>query len=61
MAAALDDLRSDGWREATLWVLRENHAALDFYAVHEFRPDGAEQRYERSGTTGIRLRRSLGT
>lgn len=56
---ALSHLRSAGWREVTLWVLRDNQPALDFYAAHQFRPDGAERLYERSNTTGIRLRRSL--
>jgi L-amino acid N-acyltransferase YncA len=59
MDVALSHLRAGGWQEATLWVLRENQAALDFYAAHHFRPDGAEQLYEASRTIGIRLRRSL--
>lgn len=59
MDVAVAHLRSEGWQELTLWVLRDNQPALDFYAAHQFRPDGAEQFYERSGTTGIRLRRSL--
>jgi L-amino acid N-acyltransferase YncA len=59
MDVALGHLRAGGWREATLWVLRENQGALDFYAAHGFRPDGAEQLYERTRTIGIRLRRPL--
>lgn len=59
MDVALTHLQAGGWREATLWVLRENQVALDFYAAHHFRPDGAEQLYERTRTIGIRLRRSL--
>lgn len=59
MEAALSHLRCGGWEEATLWVLRDNRGALEFYARFGFAPDGAEQLYGRSGTTGIRLRRSL--
>lgn len=60
MDVVLTHLSLAGWREVTLWVLRDNQPALDFYAAHRFRPDGAEQLYERSGTYGIRLRRALG-
>lgn len=59
MDAALRHLQASGWREATLWVLRENEQALDFYAKFGFAPDGAEKSYTRSGTTGLRMRRSL--
>ncbi len=59
MDAALAHLESAGWREATLWVLAGNEPALNFYARFGFAPDGSEKLYERSGTTGIRLRRSL--
>lgn len=59
MDVALSHLRAGGWQEATLWVLRENQVALDFYAAHGFVADGAQQLYERTHTIGIRLRRSL--
>ncbi|HET9721177.1 MAG TPA: GNAT family N-acetyltransferase [Solirubrobacteraceae bacterium] len=59
MDAALGHLRAGEWQETTLWVLRENQAALHFYAALGFRADGAEQLYERTRTVGIRLRRSL--
>jgi ribosomal protein S18 acetylase RimI-like enzyme len=61
MNTALAHLTAGGWREATLWVLRDNQPALDFYARFGFTPDGSEELYERSRTVGIRLRRALGT
>ena len=59
METALTHLQAGGWREATLWVLAGNEPALNFYARFGFAPDGFEKLYERGGTTGIRLRRSL--
>lgn len=59
MDAALAELRADGWRSVTLWVLAENHPARQFYARFRFACDGAETRHARSGQTEIRLRASL--
>ena len=59
MEAALEHLGSGDWREVTLWVLEDNDAAIAFYERFGFAPDGAENFYEGSGTTGIRLRRRL--
>ena len=53
---ALVDLRDDGWRWMTLWVLAENRQARDFYARFGFEPDGAEMTHERSSETQVRLR-----
>lgn len=38
---ALDRLRSDGFQEAILWVLRGNEPAIAFYERAGFRADGA--------------------
>lgn len=59
MEAALAHLNNRDWREVTLWVLEDNDAAIAFYARFGFAPDGAQNFYEGSGTTGIRLRRRL--
>jgi RimJ/RimL family protein N-acetyltransferase len=59
LEAALAHLEAGGWQEVTLWVLEGNRAALDFYDRFGFAADGARKLYERSGTTGIRLRRVL--
>lgn len=55
MDASLRDLRADGWRWVTLWVLAENRQARDFYAQFGFEPDGAEMTHEHSGAKEVRL------
>jgi ribosomal protein S18 acetylase RimI-like enzyme len=59
LTAALDRLRADGWREATLWVFAENDVAREFYGRFGFAPDRAEKTHERTGQTVVRLRASL--
>jgi ribosomal protein S18 acetylase RimI-like enzyme len=59
MGEALGHLQSAGWAQVTLWVLEGNRQAIEFYSGFGFAADGARQFYERSGTTGVRLRRSL--
>jgi ribosomal protein S18 acetylase RimI-like enzyme len=59
MEVALADLRADGWRWVTLWVLAENHAARDFYARFGLKPDGAEMTHETSREKEVRLRRRV--
>ncbi len=56
MDVALRDLRADGWRWVTLWVLAENEPAREFYARFGFEPDGAELTHEPSGGKEVRLR-----
>lgn len=56
---ALRRVRGEGWEDATLWVLSENHAARAFYERFGFAPDGAEMQHERSGQREVRLRASL--
>jgi ribosomal protein S18 acetylase RimI-like enzyme len=56
MDVALRDLRADGWRWVTLWVLAENEPAREFYARFGFEPDGAELTHEPSGGREVRLR-----
>lgn len=41
MAQALDDLRTLGYAEVTLWVLRANQRARAFYEASDFAADGA--------------------
>jgi ribosomal protein S18 acetylase RimI-like enzyme len=59
--SALAELEEDAWSEVVLWVLPENHHALDFYARFDFRVEnGVEKREERSGRSVIRLRAPVG-
>lgn len=46
-AHAADDLRAQGYRSATLWVLANNHRAIAFYQAAGWRPDGAAKNDER--------------
>lgn len=39
-ARAVDDLRADGYRAATLWVLDSNGRTRRFYEIAGWRPDG---------------------
>ena len=50
MAAAVDDLRDLGVREAVLWVLRENRRARAFYEGLGWRPDGRTATHDYGGT-----------
>jgi GrpB-like predicted nucleotidyltransferase (UPF0157 family)/ribosomal protein S18 acetylase RimI-like enzyme len=60
LSATLAELREQGWREAVLWVLPENRAALAFYDGFGFAIEaGVEKREERSGRPVIRLRADL--
>lgn len=53
-AAAMEDLRSRGFTQATLWVLDTNERARRFYARTGWTPDGAEKTELRPG--GVTLR-----
>jgi GrpB-like predicted nucleotidyltransferase (UPF0157 family)/ribosomal protein S18 acetylase RimI-like enzyme len=60
LTAALKELREQGWADAILWVLPENHAALAFYDHLGFAVEkGIEKNEERSGRPVIRLRIAL--
>jgi L-amino acid N-acyltransferase YncA len=60
LKAALEELDGQGYRDAILWVLPENHAALAFYEQFGFEiEEGVEKREERSGRPVIRLRAGL--
>ncbi len=48
-AHAVADLCAQGYRAATLWVLRENHLARRFYEAAGWRPDGAAKTEHRPG------------
>lgn len=43
LAAVAERLRAAGFREALLWVVRENVRARRFYEQHGWRPDGSEK------------------
>jgi ribosomal protein S18 acetylase RimI-like enzyme len=43
LARASDELRSQGFAEATLWVLRDNARAIRFYEAQGFWADGASK------------------
>jgi GNAT superfamily N-acetyltransferase len=61
MTAALDQLRADGYRQVTLWVLDTNDRARRFYAAAGFQPDGTEKADEIGGVQvrELRYRRPL--
>jgi ribosomal protein S18 acetylase RimI-like enzyme len=54
--AALESLRANGFRAATLWVLRANTRACDFYTTVGWVADGAEQSEEIHGMTADEIR-----
>jgi GNAT superfamily N-acetyltransferase len=60
-ARAVDRLRHDGFREATLWVMTANGRARRFYERAGWRPDGAEKTEEWAGARvpEVRYRRPL--
>ncbi|GAA1426161.1 GNAT family N-acetyltransferase [Agrococcus citreus] len=47
-------LRSDGWREAYLWVLHGNERAFRFYGRHDWHADGTERLGAAGGATELR-------
>jgi GNAT superfamily N-acetyltransferase len=51
--AALLDLRTNGFRRATLWVIRENDEARRFYERHGWRPDGLTKHGPMGGFAGL--------
>ena len=53
---ALGQLRRQGYDEAILWVLRDNHAARVFYERLGFAADGAQKHLERLQVAGVRYR-----
>ena len=61
MSAAVDRLRSDGFRSATLWVLRDNERARRFYERAEWSVDGVQKGDVVAGVpvTEVRYRRHL--
>jgi ribosomal protein S18 acetylase RimI-like enzyme len=61
MEVAIEQLASDGYDEAILWVFERNKRARAFYERHGWRHDGASSIFERGGGQAIefRYRRSL--
>lgn len=61
--AAIASLREQGFAEVTLWVLRNNKRAIEFYESLGFRPDGATKVDVRENDVQlheVRYRRALG-
>jgi ribosomal protein S18 acetylase RimI-like enzyme len=46
---AVNDLRAQGYRAATLWVLEQNRRARRFYEAAGWQPDGAAKHDQRPG------------
>ena len=46
-------MRGDGFRQATLWVIRENAGARAFYERQGWQPDGATKRGPMGGFEGL--------
>jgi GNAT superfamily N-acetyltransferase len=61
MAAVVDSTRSEGFRAATLWVLRDNERARRFYEHAGWSVDGAVKDDVVAGVTvtEVRYRRDL--
>ena len=59
MQTALGELRSDGWRDVTLWVLDRNARAIAFYEGFGFAPDETEKVSDRLGVVETRMRLTL--
>jgi ribosomal protein S18 acetylase RimI-like enzyme len=61
-AHAVDDLRRQGYRQATLWVLEGNARARRFYEAAGWQPDGAAKVEEGPGATfhEVRYRAAVG-
>jgi ribosomal protein S18 acetylase RimI-like enzyme len=53
LAAAVEDLRSNAFTRATLWVIGDNHAARRFYERHGWQPDGATKRAAMGDFVGL--------
>jgi GNAT superfamily N-acetyltransferase len=60
LGSALEELRSDGYQEVTLWVFAANERACSFYRRFGFVPDGHEAKHDWSkGQLEVRLRSRL--
>jgi GNAT superfamily N-acetyltransferase len=59
LTAATDQLRRQGYAEATLWVVDANQRARRFYEIAGWSADGAVQIDEQLGVREIRYRRRL--
>jgi ribosomal protein S18 acetylase RimI-like enzyme len=59
---AVGDLRSRGFRTATLWVLESNDRARRFYELAGWKPDGttASERIDCALLPTVRYRTDLG-
>jgi len=61
LAAATSRMRTDGFADAVLWVLRGNAVAERFYALVGWRRDGAEREEQPYGVVSnvVRMRRAI--
>lgn len=55
----LKKLKSDGWREATVWTLEDNHRSRPLYESHGFQPDGSMRTDRGSLVADVRLRAEI--
>ncbi len=49
MKAGLDFIREQGFKKATLWVLKTNVKTISFYEAKGWRADGEEKKDEKNG------------
>lgn len=56
---SLHELAKNGCKEATVWVLRDNKIARDFYKRQGFILDGAEKEYQGLGLVEVRYRKNI--
>src|SRR3954447_13992051 len=59
LTAATDQLRRQGYAEATLWVVDANQRARRFYEIAGWSADGAVKTDEELGVREVRYRRGL--
>lgn len=59
MKAGLDFLREQGFKKATLWVLKTNAKTISFYEAKGWAADGAEMKDEKNGFVFEEIRYSI--
>lgn len=59
MKTGLDFLKEQGFKKATLWVLKTNLKAISFYEANGWKTDGAEKKDEKNGFVFEEIRYSI--
>lgn len=59
LQGAVEGLRAQGLRRATLWTLRDSPQSNGFYAAHGWRRDGTEKDDREFGAVEVRYEREL--